>query len=88
MTRTRSMGTVQLPLHTAAGTFLGYFAVTLVSAVLPLLLAFAAGTMMFVIVDDIVPNTHTGKHSRMCTYGVLLGFCVMLCINCLIDKIA
>ncbi|MCI6647480.1 MAG: ZIP family metal transporter [Oscillospiraceae bacterium] len=72
----------------AAGTFLGYFAVTLVSAVLPLLLAFAAGTMMFVIVDDIVPNTHTGKHSRMCTYGVLLGFCVMLCINCLIDKIA
>lgn len=68
----------------ALGTFLGYFAVTVVSGVLPLLLAFAAGTMMFVIVDDIVPNTHTGKHSRMCTYGVLFGFCLMLCIYCLI----
>ncbi len=68
-----------------AGTFLGYFAVTLVSRVLPLFLAFAAGTMMFVIVDDIVPNTHGGTHARMSTYAMLLGFCLMLAINCLIE---
>lgn len=70
-----------------AGTFLGYFAVTAVSAVLPVLLAFAAGTMLFVIVDDIVPNTHTGKHSRMSTYAMLSGLCLMLAINCLIDAL-
>lgn len=69
------------------GTFLGYFAVTAVSAVLPILLAFAAGTMLFVIVDDIVPNTHTGKHSRMSTYAMLFGFCLMLAIDCLIDRL-
>lgn len=69
-----------------AGTFLGFFAVTMVSAVLPLLLAFAAGTMMFVIVDDIVPNTHTGMNPRMSTYAMLFGFCLMLAIHCLMNQ--
>jgi len=69
------------------GTFLGYFAVSVVSTVLPLFLAFAGGTMMFVIVDDIVPNTHTGKNARMSTYAMLFGFCMMLAIDCLIDRL-
>lgn len=71
-----------------AGTFLGYFAVSMVSAILPLLLAFAAGTMMFVIVDDIVPSTHTGMDPQMSTYAMLFGFCLMLAIHCLMDQYA
>ena len=67
------------------GTFLGYFAVQTVESVLPLLLAFAAGTMMFVIVDDIVPNTHTGQNARMSTYSMLLGFCMMLTLSCCLE---
>ncbi len=60
------------------GTLLGYFAVSIASAVLPFALAFAGGTMLYVISDEMVPETHGHGSERGATYALLLGFCVML----------
>lgn len=61
-----------------AGLFFGYFAVTAARSVLPFALAFAAGTMLYVIVDDMVPQTHRRGSGRLSTYAMLCGFCLML----------
>lgn len=63
------------------GTFLGYFAVSLSSAILPFALAFAGGTMLYVISDEMIPETHSHGDERGATYALLVGFCVMLIID-------
>ena len=60
------------------GTLIGYFAVSLASAVLPFALAFAGGTMLYVISDEMIPETHAHGSQRGATYALLVGFCVML----------
>ncbi|MBO5299861.1 MAG: ZIP family metal transporter [Clostridia bacterium] len=60
------------------GTLIGYFAVSLASAILPFALAFAGGTMLYVISDEMIPETHAHGHERGATYALLVGFCVML----------
>ena len=62
------------------GTFLGYFAVTVSTAVLPFALAFAGGTMLYVISDEMIPETHHGDE-RGTTYFLLAGFCLMLAMS-------
>ena len=60
------------------GTLIGYFAVSVASAILPFALAFAGGTMLYVISDEMIPETHAHGHERGATYSLLIGFCVML----------
>ncbi len=60
------------------GTLIGYFAVSLASAILPFALAFAGGTMLYVVSDEMIPETHAHGHQRGATYALLVGFCVML----------
>ena len=60
------------------GTFIGYFAVSIASAILPFALAFAGGTMLYVISDEMIPETHAHGHERGATYALLFGFCLML----------
>ena len=60
------------------GTLLGYFAVSIASAVLPFALAFAGGTMLYVISDEMIPETHAHGSQRGATYALLVGFCLML----------
>ena len=60
------------------GTFIGYFAVSVASFILPFALAFAGGTMLYVISDEMIPETHTHGSQRGATYALLVGFCVML----------
>ncbi len=60
------------------GTLLGYFAVSIASAILPFALAFAGGTMLYVISDEMIPETHAHGSERGATYALLAGFCVML----------
>ena len=60
------------------GTFIGYFAVSVSTAVLPFALAFAGGTMLYIINNDIVPETHAHGGHKSATYALLIGFCVML----------
>ena len=66
------------------GTFIGYFAVTVSTAVLPFALAFAGGTMLYVISDEMLPETHAHGHQRGATYALLVGFCVMLITDVLL----
>jgi len=60
------------------GTLIGYFAVSLASAILPFALAFAGGTMLYVVSDEMIPETHAHGSERGATYALLIGFCLML----------
>ena len=60
------------------GTLIGYFAVTVASFILPFALAFAGGTMLYVISDEMIPETHAHGSQRGATYALLVGFCLML----------
>lgn len=65
------------------GTLLGYFAVSLSAAILPFALAFAGGTMLYVISDEMIPETHHDG-ARAPTYSLLAGFCLMLAMDFLL----
>ena len=65
------------------GTLIGYFAVTIASAILPFALAFAGGTMLYVISDEMIPETHHDNESGV-TYSLLVGFCLMLLFDVLL----
>ena len=60
------------------GTLIGYFAVSVASFILPFALAFAGGTMLYVISDEMIPETHAHGSERGATYALLVGFCLML----------
>ncbi|MBR4863215.1 MAG: ZIP family metal transporter [Oscillospiraceae bacterium] len=62
------------------GTLLGYFAVSISTAILPFALAFAGGTMLYVISDEMIPETHHGE-TRGITYALLVGFCLMMAMT-------
>lgn len=60
------------------GTLAGYFAVRITEWILPFSLAFAGGTMLFVVSDEMIPETHDHGNERAATYALLAGFCLML----------
>lgn len=60
------------------GTLIGYFAVSFSAAILPFALSFAGGTMLYVVSDEMIPETHAHGNQRGATYALLVGFCVML----------
>ena len=81
----RTLGIAMLTgLVEVVGTLLGYFAVSIASAILPFALAFAGGTMLYVISDEMIPETHAHGHQRGATYALLVGFCVMLVTDVLL----
>lgn len=49
--------------------------------VLPYLLAFAAGAMMYVVVEELVPEASSGDHSNIATIGFAIGFVVMMILD-------
>ena len=63
------------------GTLIGYFAITISTAILPFALAFAGGTMLYVISDEMIPETHAHGNERVATYSLLIGFCLMLAFD-------
>ena len=60
------------------GTMIGYFAVSISAMILPFALAFAGGTMLYIISDEMIPETHAHGSERGATYALLVGFCIML----------
>ena len=66
------------------GTLIGYFAVKIASVILPFALAFAGGTMLYVISDEMIPETHAHGSQRGATYALLAGFCLMLVMDILL----
>ena len=61
------------------GTLIGYFAVSVASVILPFALAFAGGTMIYVVSDEMIPETHSHGYERMATYSLIFGssICVL-----------
>ena len=66
------------------GTLIGYFAVSVASVILPFALAFAGGTMLYVISDEMIPETHAHGNERGATYALLVGFSIMLVTDVLL----
>lgn len=67
---------------------LGSVAIILLASVLgtalPYLLAFAAGAMMYVVVEELIPETAQGRHSNLSTIGFALGFVLMMAMDVLL----
>ena len=67
---------------------LGSVAIILLASVLgtalPYLLAFAAGAMMYVVVEELIPETAQGRHSNLSTLGFALGFVLMMAMDVLL----
>ncbi len=64
----------------AAG-FIGALAVISVKALLPYALSFAAGAMIFVVVEELIPESQLNKNTDTATLGALLGFAVMMVLD-------
>ena len=51
------------------------------SGVFPYMLAFAAGAMIYVVVEELIPESQSGHHSNIATIGVALGFALMMTLD-------
>ena len=52
-----------------------------IQPMMPWLLAFAAGAMMYVVVEELIPEAHLGEHSNIGTISVMVGFVVMMILD-------
>jgi len=60
---------------------IGAAAVLMVQPILPYALAFAAGAMMFVVVEELIPESQQHGHTDLATLGTMIGFCVMMVLD-------
>ena len=60
---------------------LGALAVGAMASVLPYALSFAAGAMIYVVAEELIPESHLGEHSHIATWGTMLGFAVMMLLD-------
>ena len=60
---------------------LGVLAAGTITGVMPWLLAFAAGAMIYVVVEELIPEASLGEHSHTGTLSVMLGFLVMMVLD-------
>ncbi|MCF6251618.1 MAG: ZIP family metal transporter [Methylococcaceae bacterium] len=67
------------------GGLLGITMVTVFSSVLPLAMGFAAGAMLFVISEEIIPETHAKGRSRYATFSLMIGFIIMMTLDNLLS---
>ena len=63
------------------GLLLGSVAVSVSTAILPFALAFAGGTMLYVISDEMIPETHSNGNERIATYALLSGVVLMILMD-------
>lgn len=63
------------------GALLTVLLTSLVTPILPYILAFAAGAMIYVVVEELIPESQAGEHSNMGTVGVALGFALMMVLD-------
>jgi zinc transporter, ZIP family len=60
---------------------LGALLVIVAKSILPYALSFAAGAMIFVVVEELIPESHLGKNTDIATMGTMLGFAVMMFLD-------
>ena len=63
------------------GAVLTIFLTGLIEPLLPYLLAFAAGSMLYVVVEELIPESNEGAHSNIGTIGFALGFALMMVLD-------
>ncbi|SDM22146.1 zinc transporter, ZIP family [Aerococcus urinaehominis] len=63
------------------GAFLGALLVSQVTAILPYALAFAAGAMIFVCVEELIPESQADDHKDTATMALLIGFTLMMILD-------
>ena len=63
------------------GAFLTILAATLILPALPYLLSFAAGAMMYVVIEELIPEMSVGKHSDIGTVFFAVGFTLMMALD-------
>ncbi len=66
------------------GAVLTILLASLITPILPYLLAFAAGAMMYVVVEELIPDTQQGSHSNIGTIGFAVGFVLMMMLDVLL----
>lgn len=66
------------------GTILTILLASFIIPLLPYLLAFAAGAMLYVVVEELIPETQEGRHSNMGTIGFSIGFLLMMALDVLL----
>jgi ZIP family zinc transporter len=65
------------------GGLLGVGLVSIFHPILPWPLAFAAGAMLFVVSDEVIPESHRKGFEREATFGLIIGFVVMMLLDSL-----
>lgn len=64
-----------------AGVLIGFFAGGISQVLLPVMLAFAGGAMLYVVSDEMIPETHIHGYEKQATYALILGFLTMLVLE-------
>ena len=63
------------------GGFITILIAGLISPILPYLLSFAAGAMIYVVIDELIPESQAGEHSNIGTIGAAVGFALMMVLD-------
>lgn len=63
------------------GAIITILLTSLISPILPYILSFAAGAMIYVVVEELIPEAQSGKHSNVGTVGVAVGFALMMILD-------
>lgn len=69
---------VGIGLISMSGTLLGYGLISLTKSIMPFILAFAGGTMLYVISDEMIPETHSHGFEKQATFSLIAGFLSVL----------
>ena len=63
------------------GVWIGYGMGSIYASLLPMMLGFAGGAMLYVTSDEMIPETHAHGYQKQATYALLLGFMTLLMIE-------
>ncbi len=63
------------------GVWIGYALGSLSELFLPVMLAFAGGAMLYVVSDEMIPETHSHGHQKLATYSLVLGFVFLMFLD-------
>ena len=82
MSKTKSFiyGTLSSAVEPIAA-FITIMLTSFITHILPYLLSFAAGAMIYVVVEELIPESNEGPHSNLATIGLAIGFTIMMVLD-------
>ena len=60
---------------------IGVILIYLIEMILPFILCFASGAMIYVVVEELIPNGKFNEDDKMCTLGIIFGFVIMMILD-------